>query len=203
MTEHEPTFEQDGRFPSGLWTGFFLQRPSTARHWMELRLTFRGGALRGDGHDQVGAFTLDGHYDLTDGRCWWTKRYVGQHEVSYAGHNEGKGIWGVWEIPPWDRGGFHIWPADMADPTQETRTTEEQAPVEAVSRRGLATPVGPRLAGYVPQQAGREAMHPVRARHRGRARDEQTRLEGGRGGRADGDDRPLGSSRLPWLDALA
>ena len=159
MTEREPALEQDGRFPSGAWTGFFLQRPSTARHWMELQLTFRGGALRGDGHDEVGAFTLDGHYDLADGRCWWTKRYVGQHEVSYTGNNEGKGIWGVWEIPPWFRGGFHIWPAGMADPTQETRTTEEHAPVDAVSRRGLAMPVGPsagrlRSAARVAEQCG-------------------------------------------------
>jgi hypothetical protein len=121
MAGRELALEQDGRFPSGLWTGFFLQRPSTARHWMEPRLTFRGGALRGDGHDRVGAFTLDGHYDLTDRRCWWTKQYVGQHEVSHAGHNEGKGIWacgksrrgaGVaftsgrrgWPIPPRRRG---------------------------------------------------------------------------------------------------
>jgi len=164
MTEREPTFEQDGRFPSGAWTGFFLQRPSTARHWMELRLTFQGGALRGDGHDWVGAFTLDGHYDLTDGRCWWTKRYVGQHEVSYTGHNEGKGIWGVWEIPPWGRGGFHIWPAGMADPTQATRTTEEHAPVEATSRRGLAMPVGPARAGYFLSRPGRADPRPAARR---------------------------------------
>ena len=127
MTEQEQTFEQDGRFPSGPWTGFFLQPPSTARHWMELRLAFRGGTLRGDGHDQIGAFTLDGHYDVADGCCRWTKPYVGQHEVTYAGHNEGKGIWGRWEIPPTGRGGFHIWPAGMADPTEATRTTEEHA----------------------------------------------------------------------------
>jgi hypothetical protein len=143
MAEHEQALEQDGRFPSGSWTGFFLQRPSTARHWVELQLTFRGGTLRGDGHDEIGAFTLDGHYNLADGRCWWTKRYVGQHEVSYAGHNEGKGIWGVWEIPPRSRGGFHIWPAGMADPTQATRTIEEHSPVQAVTRHGPTTSVSP------------------------------------------------------------
>jgi hypothetical protein len=128
--------EQDSRFPSGPWTGFFLQRPSTARHWMELRLTFRQGTLHGDGSDIVGAFTMDGHYEPKDGRCSWTKRYVGKHDVSYTGYNEGKGIWGLWEIPPWGRGGFHIWPVGMDDPTQQRRTQAEEVPVEAISARG-------------------------------------------------------------------
>jgi hypothetical protein len=137
--EPDSQLERDGRFPSGAWTGFFLQGPSTARHRMELRLTFRSGTLRGDGHDWVGAFTMDGHYDLGDGRCWWTKRYVGKHVVTYAGHNEGRGIWGVWEIQSADRGGFHIWPAGMGDPTREALTEAEEAPVEAVGGT-LASP---------------------------------------------------------------
>ena len=107
-----------------------------------LRLTFHSGSLRGDGHDWVGAFTIDGHYELQDGRCWWTKRYVGQHEVSYTGYNEGKGIWGIWEIPPWSRGGFHIWPVGMADPTQATLEAEERVPGEIVAGRVEAT-LGP------------------------------------------------------------
>jgi hypothetical protein len=129
--------ECDGRFPSGEWTGFFLQSPSTSRHWMQLRLTFAGGSLRGEGSDLVGPFTMDGNYKLQDGRCWWTKRYTGRHDVSYSGYNEGKGIWGVWEIPPLSKGGFHIWPAGMADPTQNALTQTEQQPVGAVGTRTL------------------------------------------------------------------
>jgi hypothetical protein len=132
----DPTLddEQDGRFPSGQWTGFFLQ-PAGSRHWMDLRLNFRAGTLRGDGSDWVGPFTMDGSYQLEDGRCWWIKRYTGRHDVSYSGYNEGKGIWGVWEISPQARGGFHIWPAGMPDPTQNALTQTEQTPVEPVSPR--------------------------------------------------------------------
>jgi hypothetical protein len=39
--------EQDSRFPSGPWKGFFLQPVLAGRHWMELNLTFRQGVLQG------------------------------------------------------------------------------------------------------------------------------------------------------------
>lgn len=129
--------EHDGRFPSGEWTGFFLQPPSTSRHWMQLQLTFRQGTLNGEGSDSVGAFTMDGGYELDDGRCWWTKRYTGRHDVSYSGYNEGKGIWGVWQIPPTQRGGFHIWPAGMADPTQGALAQTEEVPTDAITTRTM------------------------------------------------------------------
>jgi hypothetical protein len=113
--------ETDPRFPSGPWTGFFLQRLVPGRHLMELRLTFRGGVMQGEGRDWVGAFLIRGRYSVEDGQCHWTKRYVGRHDVFYKGFNEGKGIWGTWEIPTEprynQRGGFHIWPEGMADPT--------------------------------------------------------------------------------------
>ena len=35
---------------------------------------------------------------------------------------KGKGIWGLWEIPPTWRGGFHIWPEAMGDPTSPRLT---------------------------------------------------------------------------------
>jgi len=133
----EDLLEHNGRFPSGEWTGFFLQPPSTARHWMQLRLTFQQGTLTGEGSDRVGAFTMDGGYELNDGRCWWTKRYTGRHDVSYSGYNEGKGIWGVWQIPPSQRGGFHIWPAGMADPTQGALTQTEDVPADASGTRTM------------------------------------------------------------------
>jgi hypothetical protein len=87
------------------------------RHEMELDLTFRQGVMTGDGRDWVGPFLIRGKYNLDDGKCWWTKRYVKKHDVAYQGYNEGKGIWGLWEIPPDSRGGFHIWPTAMGDPT--------------------------------------------------------------------------------------
>jgi len=61
----------------------------------------------------------------------WTKRYIGKHDVSYRGYNEGKGIWGLWEIPPTWKGGFHIWPEAMGDPTQQKLAEAIDEPAEA------------------------------------------------------------------------
>lgn len=108
--------ETDPRFPSGPWSGFFLQKPFPGRHWMELELTFRQGRLTGNGRDWVGEFTMDGTYDLDDGKCTIAKQYLGRHCVDYRGYNEGKGIWGTWEIPSFGSGGFHIWPTDFGEP---------------------------------------------------------------------------------------
>src|SRR4051812_41822149 len=90
--------EQDSRFPSGPWKGFFLQPVLPGRHWMELILTFRKSTVRGEGRDRVGEFLIAGRYDVNDGKCRWTKTYVGKHSLRYEGYNEGKGIWGFWEI---------------------------------------------------------------------------------------------------------
>lgn len=126
--------ETDPRFPSGNWTGFFLQPFIPGRHMMELRLTFSNGVMTGEGRDRVGAFRIQGRYSLADGKCYWTKHYVARHDVFYQGYNEGKGIWGVWEIPqsatsPAWRGGFHIWPEGMADPTHPELTEEADVPI--------------------------------------------------------------------------
>ena len=139
--EVSPVVETDPRFPSGPWTGFFLQPIVPGRHRMDLTLTFRRGTLRGDGHDRIGLFFIRGRYDLADGQCWWTKSYVGKHEIFYRGYNEGKGIWGRWESPTntdW-HGGFHIWPVgqgfhdpsklveaiDLPEPTPEKVATAD------------------------------------------------------------------------------
>lgn len=126
--------ETDPRFPSGPWVGFFLQKTRPGRHQMELRLTFRSGEIRGEGRDWVGAFFMSGGYNLADGQCYWTKRYVGKHDVHYKGFNEGKGIWGIWEmpeqiLPEYRRGGFHIWPEGTPDPTQPALSEEAELPV--------------------------------------------------------------------------
>ena len=125
--------ESDPRFPSGPWTGFFLQPLVPGRHLMELRLTFRGGAISGEGRDWGGEFVVRGRYDTADGRCHWSKRYLGEHDVFYRAFNEGKGIWGTWEIAatraePGQHGGFHIWPEGMANPTGEHLTEEADVP---------------------------------------------------------------------------
>jgi hypothetical protein len=118
------SLETDPRFPSGPWVGFFLQKEMPGRHMMEIGLTFANGQLKGEGRDVVGRFTMRGSYSLTDGKCHWTKHYINQHDVSYQGFNEGKGIWGIWEIRQAGlsyvlRGGFHIWPKGMADPSSD------------------------------------------------------------------------------------
>ena len=81
---------------------FFLQPAIPGRHLMELRLTFSTGLMTGEGRDWVGAFVLRGRYDLADGKCHWIKHYVGEHDVFFKGFNEGKGIWGTWDIPGTD-----------------------------------------------------------------------------------------------------
>jgi hypothetical protein len=132
--------ETDPRFPSGPWTGFFLDRRVPGRHRMELGLTFRQGVLVGDGRDWVGKFVVQGRYDLANGRCYFVKRYLGKHDVNYQGFNEGKGIWGVWEIV-WAipgrpaiklSGGFHIWPEGMADPSHPALSEQAELPVSIV-----------------------------------------------------------------------
>jgi hypothetical protein len=125
--------ETDDRFPSGPWEGFFLQPQLTGtfRQWMELHLTFRHGSVNGEGRDRVGKFVVRGRYTTDDGKCYWTKRYVGRHDVFYNGYNEGKGIWGLWELktPPW-RGGFHIWPVGMSDPSLHRLATAMDVPLD-------------------------------------------------------------------------
>lgn len=128
--------ESDPNWPSGPWTGFFIQTLAPAgKHRMDLRLTFQQGVLTGEGRDWVGQFLFRGSYDVATGQCHWTKRYLGKHDVFYKGFNEGKGIWGVWEIPATpgflpSRGGFHIWPEGMPDPSGDRLTEEADLPVE-------------------------------------------------------------------------
>jgi hypothetical protein len=144
--------ETDPRFPSGPWVGFYVQpNLPVGKYWMELRLTFRSGILIGEGRDWIGGFAVTGRYELSDGRCHWTKAYRGKHDVYYAGFNEGKGIWGKWEIPPGPaasirlHGGFHIWPKGMSDPSGNRLEAEADLPIEAeVEARPIAEPIAGR-----------------------------------------------------------
>jgi hypothetical protein len=137
-----PALETDPRFPSGPWTGFFLQRSVPGRHRMELHLTFRQGSLTGQGRDWVGPFVVGGSYSTEDGKCHWTKHYHGQHNVRYRGFNEGKGIWGTWQIATSDRGGFHIWPEGIHDAAEERLYEEADMPLEVEEREVLPLSVG-------------------------------------------------------------
>jgi hypothetical protein len=139
-TGEEPTTlkpETDERFPSGEWEGFFLMsHTGLRRHMMELLLSFSQGRLKGEGRDFVGDFLLRGRYDVETGRCIWNKKYVNKHEVNYDGFNEGKGIFGKWEIQDvmtW-HGGFLIWPKGMGDPTRHRRRAEADVPIDAENR---------------------------------------------------------------------
>jgi hypothetical protein len=136
--------ETDPRFPSGKWTGFFVQPAiGPGKHMMELLLTFNHGNMTGEGRDWVGEFIIRGLYSLQDGKCHWTKRYLGKHDVFYQGFNEGKGIWGKWEIVTDGlHGGFHIWPEGMADPTANQLTAAAELPTAVTDDAEVAEPEG-------------------------------------------------------------
>jgi hypothetical protein len=121
---------------------------------MELHLTFRQGMMTGEGRDWIGEFLIRGRYQVEDGQCWWTKRYIGKHDVSYRGYNEGKGIWGLWEIPPTWKGGFHIWPEAMGDPTQQKLAEAIDEPVEVEIEAGMAVEAGVQLGANAAVGAG-------------------------------------------------
>ena len=119
-------------FTSGPWTGFYNYRPQD-KHRMDLDLTFVGGSLSGGGNDDVGRFSIRGQYDSQTLECWWTKTYLGAHEVFYRGFREGKGIWGTWEIALHDHGGFHIWPKLAGENEAETASEGKVQPVETAA----------------------------------------------------------------------
>lgn len=126
--DEDSPFETDDRFPTGPWIGYFLQPGFGSRFEMQLALQFQTGRMTGEGEDYVGPFLIRGRYDTEDGKCVWTKQYVGRHAVFYEGYNEGRGIWGMWDIPQIWKGGFHIWPEGMADPTTQREAQSQQRP---------------------------------------------------------------------------
>jgi hypothetical protein len=104
----------DELYPSGPWVGFYNYQPGE-RHQMQLHLTFANGKISGDGNDDIGRFLIKGRYDSQSAESYWTKSYLGSHDVFYRGFREGKGIWGTWEIGILNHGGFHIWPKQAGD----------------------------------------------------------------------------------------
>jgi len=130
----------DSLFPSGPWTGFYNYVPGD-RHRMDLYLTFTAGRLTGDGNDDIGPFLIKGRYDAATRECYWTKTYLGAHDVFYRGFREGKGIWGTWEIKLLAHGGFHIWPRSAAEGTAEHEAAGETEPADAIGSDQPATEV--------------------------------------------------------------
>ena len=94
------------------------------------------GEITGEGRDWVGPFIVRGLYSVEDGKCHFHKRYVARHDVYYEGYAEEKGIWGTWELHSRDlygvvRGGFHIWPEGMDDPSVPKLSEEADVPAPA------------------------------------------------------------------------
>lgn len=100
---------------------------------MDLHLSFANGAMTGDGSDDIGRFVIRGRYEASRRECWWTKIYPGSHEVSYHGFRDGNGIWGTWEIRPWSKGGFHIWPRRRQEGEGQARFEEMEQPVKVTA----------------------------------------------------------------------
>jgi hypothetical protein len=143
MDQQESAAEQDPRFPSGPWLGFYLQYWLPGRHPTRVHLAWQKGRLEGRGRDEVGTYTVEGSYDLGTGRCEWTKQYLGRHAVIYRGVAAGAGVWGVWELRQLgglftDRGGFHIWPEGV-DVTEDSARTEQA--VKEMMRQEFGRPL--------------------------------------------------------------
>ncbi len=130
-------------FPSGPWTGFYNYKPQD-RHRMDLDLDFRDDRISGQGLDDVGRFTILGHYDTAASECDWLKTYPGSHSVYYRGYREGKGIWGRWDIGIHAHGGFHIWPraSEEEGATSNRSARPEPAMSETLSDTPQIVPAG-------------------------------------------------------------
>ena len=122
----------DDDFTSGPWTGFY-NYSNGRRERMDLSLTFKQGVVTGGGTDPVGPFTIRGGYDAESNDVYWTKTYVGRHDVFYKGCRDNRGIWGTWEIPSSLRGGFHIWPEGHGEGEVQHAEAEIDAPADAVA----------------------------------------------------------------------
>ena len=126
----------DPDYPSGRWTGFYLERG--ARRGQDLDLSFVSGRMHGDGWDRIGRFVITGRYDGDTGAVRWTKSYLGAHDVHYTGFRDGKGIWGTWTIGALT-GGFHIWPRGSGSGPAVHEEVAEPVPVVV----GPLSPFGP------------------------------------------------------------
>ncbi len=124
--------ETDERFPSGTWTGFFVQQEIYyGRCWMDIFLRFSNGIVKGEWHDIVGPFVMRGKYELDSAVVSIHKDYIEANHVYYKGRHKGKAISGIWHLPSM-RGPFIIWHEKNADPTIRRLRAEAEVPVEEV-----------------------------------------------------------------------
>lgn len=131
--------ETDARFPSGPWTGFYVQLGQRGQQAMTL--AFRKGEIQGTGVDEAGAFLIEGQYDAATGRCALSKSFEGSHTVEYEGSADKTGIWGTWLLYhdadplgiPRDHGTFHIWPQGRPAPSAASGATGSTKPVSCES----------------------------------------------------------------------
>ena len=49
--------ENDNRFPTGEWNGFYLENHRSGKGWLHLYLQFQDGKISGEGTDYVGPWT--------------------------------------------------------------------------------------------------------------------------------------------------
>ena len=123
--------DNDRRFPTGEWNGFYLESHQPTKGWMHLYLCFENGTITGEGTDYVGPWTAAGSYDADSGVCSWIKQYVGKHQVFYGGQCGPKGIMGEWTISGL-HGPFHIWPRSMGDVNELYLTEDLTVPADEV-----------------------------------------------------------------------
>jgi hypothetical protein len=118
------THAQDpGPAASGAWRGFYVYAPGGERHAMQLDLAFGSGSVSGSGSDDIGPFVIRGGFEPEGVRVWWSKQYVGAHDVWYEGVRDGRRqrvVYGSWSLGSSESGGFKIWrgtsgAAELAD----------------------------------------------------------------------------------------
>ncbi|MBI2932408.1 MAG: hypothetical protein HYY16_12220 [Planctomycetes bacterium] len=142
MSQPAADISSDTFFSSGPWTGYYVYGHTPGRHRMDLDLRFLNGLIDGAGVDDIAAFVIRGHYDGEKLEVRWHKRYA-THDVFYRGFREGRGIWGTWEIGPFARGGFMIWPKGIGEGAEAVAEEEVSPPIPLTPE---APPCPPRTA---------------------------------------------------------
>lgn len=121
-------------FISGQWTGYYAYQSGHPRYRMGLGLRFGQGRIVGDGQDAIGGFVIRGRYDLPTREVWWSKGYIGNHEVHYSGLRVGKAIQGIWATGQHATGEFRIWPVGHGDDGEEVGEIKEvEKPMPEIS----------------------------------------------------------------------
>ena len=79
------------------WEGYLIQEGQQYDMYFENFQINADWSLWGSGADAIGEFTCYGTCD-NNGKCEFTKEYIGQHSVYYRGQFNGKRIRGKWHI---------------------------------------------------------------------------------------------------------